>query len=96
MEWSRSEYDHYNLNENCKNSNLVIEPKKGLAVVWYNHLKDEKTGWMGAMDDYGLHGGCSVNKGIKWIANNWITAPYPDAYHKKSIWLGSVEVEHEK
>ena len=55
--------------------------------MWYNHLLDEESGWMGAMDDYSLHGGCDIHEGIKWIANNWITASYKEDADKKSVWL---------
>ncbi|KAK3741686.1 hypothetical protein QZH41_009237 [Actinostola sp. cb2023] len=87
MDNSRSEYDYYNLNENCKYSNLIVKPKKGLAIMWYNHHRDEESEWLGAMDDYSLHGGCVVHKGIKWIANNWITAPYKESANITSVWL---------
>ena len=42
------------------------------AVLWYNHLVDEETGWVGELDPYSYHGGCPVIKGEKWIANFWI------------------------
>lgn len=29
-------------------------------------------GWVGEQDEYALHGGCVVTRGVKWIANNWI------------------------
>lgn len=57
--------------------------------MWYNHLMDEESGWLGEMDEYSLHGGCDILKGEKWIANNWITAPYKDGVHIKSTWLTS-------
>jgi len=66
--------DLYNLSEFCYNSSLVVSPKKGRAVMFYNHHLDEE-GFLGAMDQYSLHGGCDIRKGIKWMANNWITAP---------------------
>ena len=40
--------------------------------MWYNHYVDEKTHWLGSMDEYSWHGGCAVTKGVKWIANYWI------------------------
>lgn len=40
--------------------------------MWYNHLRDEKTGWLGRIDPRSFHGGCDVIKGRKWIANSWI------------------------
>ena len=40
--------------------------------MWYNHLRDAKTGWYGGLDQMSYHGGCDIIKGEKWIANNWI------------------------
>ncbi|XP_032232866.1 transmembrane prolyl 4-hydroxylase [Nematostella vectensis] len=90
MEMTRGIHDYFNMNENCKTSNLVIKPRRGLAVMWYNHMRDEATGWMGAMDDYSLHGGCEVFSGEKWIANSWITAPYADGAYMGSLWLRNI------
>lgn len=66
--------DYYNLSKFCHNASVVVKPKKGRAVMWYNHHMD-KDGWLGAMDYYSLHGGCDIIKGTKWLANNWLTAP---------------------
>ncbi|KAK3741147.1 hypothetical protein QZH41_011821 [Actinostola sp. cb2023] len=66
--------DGFNLSVNCHRANIVVAPKKGHAIMWYNHLIDH-SGWLGALDEYSLHGGCDVIKGEKWIANNWLTAP---------------------
>ena len=65
----------------------MLSPRKGTAIMWYNHLMDEESGWLGEMDEYSLHGGCDILKGEKWIANDWITAPYKDGVHIKSTWL---------
>ena len=40
--------------------------------MWYNHLRDKRTGWHGNLDEMTYHGGCDIIKGQKWIANNWI------------------------
>ena len=40
--------------------------------MWYNHLRDKRTGWHGSLDEMTYHGGCDIIKGQKWIANNWI------------------------
>ncbi|XP_048576924.1 transmembrane prolyl 4-hydroxylase [Nematostella vectensis] len=79
--------DLHNLNEFCHEANLVVQPRKGTAIMWYNHLLDPRTDWMGDRDEFSLHGGCAVKKGHKWIANNWITAPYPHGAHVKSVYL---------
>ena len=62
--------DVINLMENCQLSNLVVKPKKGTAVLWYNHYVDPTTGWLGEVDPHSLHGGCGVKKGEakKYIA----------------------------
>lgn len=64
------------LNEKCQEANLLIKPRKGTAVMWYNHLleRDGAT-HMGAIDWLSLHGGCDVIEGVKWIANVWLNAP---------------------
>ena len=76
--------DKFNLMEFCYDGNLVVKPKRGKAIMWYNHFVDEETGWLGERDDYTLHGGCGVRSGVKWIANNWITAPDASLAHIKS------------
>ncbi|KAJ8040105.1 Transmembrane prolyl 4-hydroxylase [Holothuria leucospilota] len=63
-----------NLNQYCKHANLKLFPKKGTAVLWYNHFINETTGWMGSVDKFTWHGGCPVIKGEKWIMNRWIAA----------------------
>ena len=87
MTASRGKLDYYNLSHNCHKGNLVVSPRKGTAIMWYNHLLDEESGWVGPRDEYSLHGGCDILKGEKWIANNWITAPYKDGAHIPSTWL---------
>ncbi|KAM7450274.1 prolyl 4-hydroxylase [Porites harrisoni] len=83
----RPKQDLYNLREYCHKSNLVVTPRKGTAIMWYNHFMDPESGWMGEMDPYSIHGGCAVRKGIKWIANNWITAPYKKHAHVPSTYI---------
>lgn len=64
------------LNERCREANLLIQPKKGKAVMWYNHLLEhEGDDHMGVFDWLSLHGGCDVIEGVKWIANVWLNAP---------------------
>lgn len=82
----RKKQDLYNLSEYCHNANLVFTPKKGTAVLWYNHMMDPN-GWLGERDPYSIHGGCAVKEGIKWIANNWITAPYKNRAHVPSQYI---------
>lgn len=77
--------DLFNLSEHCYDSNLVVKARKGTAVAWYNHLVDYK-GWLGALDEWSLHGGCEVRKGEKWIMNLWLTAPYKDDVDKPSMY----------
>jgi len=44
--------------------------------MWYNHMISNVTGLLGPQDERSLHGGCDVLEGYKWIANNWINAPF--------------------
>ena len=60
------------LYKKCSEANLRVPPKKGKAIIWYNHHINNETGWMGDIDLYTLHGGCPVTSGEKWIANFWI------------------------
>ena len=77
--------DIHNLSKYCRNSSVVVPPEKGKAVMWYNHDIDDH-GWLGDPDERALHGGCRVIRGVKWIANNWITAPEFDSFQKFSIY----------
>lgn len=88
---SRGDLDYFNLSHNC-HQGLAISPRKGTAIMWYNHLRDDESGWMGARDDFSLHGGCGIKRGEKWIANLWITAPYKDGAHIPSSWLRKFDV----
>ncbi|XP_071090174.1 transmembrane prolyl 4-hydroxylase-like [Haliotis cracherodii] len=63
------------LSRYCQKSALLVRPKKGKAVMWYNNIRDPETGWLGIADEFSLHGGCDVIKGEKWIFNSWISAP---------------------
>lgn len=88
----RETQDLYNLSEYCHKSNLVFTPKKGTAILWYNHMMDP-SGWLGESDPYSIHGGCVVKGGIKWIANNWITAPYKNRAHVPSQYVLRPDVQ---
>lgn len=48
---------------------LKINPKKNMAVFWYNVLPNGKE------DERTLHGGLPINKGEKWAVNIWIRDP---------------------
>lgn len=76
--------DELNLSVSCHTANLVVPPKKGTAIMWYNNFIDPESGLLGDLDRYSIHGGCDVIKGEKWIANNWLTAPTKDSRHIKS------------
>lgn len=39
--------------------------------MWYNHLLNTQTAWMGALDAFSGHGDC-VSNSEKWVANIWI------------------------
>ena len=59
-------------NNNCHRSNLVVQPRRGSLLMWYNHNVDGEGG-MGELDWMSYHGGCDVlGRGEKWIANMWI------------------------
>ncbi|EDO48198.1 predicted protein, partial [Nematostella vectensis] len=68
----RRERRKVNLARHCKDANVVIKPKRGMAVMWYNHEREPSSGWLGKLDRRTYHGGCDVIKGEKWIANAWL------------------------
>lgn len=74
-------YDLYDLSYHCYDSNVIVGPEKGKAIIWYNHMLNETTSWMGDVFNRSLHGGCDVLKGEKWIANNWINVD--DVYERQ-------------
>ncbi|EDO48200.1 predicted protein [Nematostella vectensis] len=55
----------------CPKASLSIKPKKGTALMWYNH-NTNKDGWIGSLDDKCYFGNCDVIRGDKWIATSWI------------------------
>ncbi|XP_065069358.1 transmembrane prolyl 4-hydroxylase-like [Rhopilema esculentum] len=71
-DWALEAVEKCNVVTNCAKGNLVIKPKQGTALMWYNHDVDSKTGMLGELNPMSVHGGCEVRKGAKWIANNWI------------------------
>lgn len=78
-DFNRTDYhekDRSNLSSHCYDSNVLVRPRKGTAVMWYNHMISNVTGLLGPQDVRSLHGGCDVLEGYKWIANNWINAPF--------------------
>jgi len=49
---------------------LRVKPQRGAALLWYNLLP---AGQMdAAVDEYSMHGGCTVTRGEKWGANHWV------------------------
>jgi len=72
QDWASESIEKCNVVKNCNKGNLVIKPKQGTALMWYNHDVDPKTGMLGELNPMAVHGGCEVRKGVKWIANSWI------------------------
>ncbi|XP_071117651.1 transmembrane prolyl 4-hydroxylase-like [Haliotis cracherodii] len=66
------ESNQVNLYRRCADARLTVKPGKGKAVMWYNHFVKEENQWLGEQDDFGIHGGCAVVSGEKWIGNFWI------------------------
>ena len=65
------------LNEKCQQANLLIKPKKGTAIMWYNHLLEhDGSTHIGDIDWLSLHCGSDVMEGVKWIANVSLNAPF--------------------
>jgi len=55
-----------------KSEGLIVEPKKGQAVLFYSQFPD------GNVDDESLHEARPTTKGEKWLANVWV--------HDKAFW----------
>lgn len=89
--WHKDENRICNVGRNCYKSNLRVKPEKGKAILWYTHLVDEETGWLGESDPYSFHGGCDVVKGTKWIANSWISVS-EDRTKDIELWLQKQEI----
>ncbi|KAL9975549.1 hypothetical protein ACROYT_G012721 [Oculina patagonica] len=70
--WTRKSNYLSNLSTYCSKANLRVQPKRGTAIMWYNHVIDQSTGWLSSLDLMSYHGGCDVIKGHKWIVNSWI------------------------
>jgi len=45
---------------------VSVAPQEGRVIVFYSQDA------AGGLDEYSLHGGCSVSNGTKWSANKWI------------------------
>ena len=65
LKTSNAKCNHYDF---CPESGLVVKPKKGKAVFWYNHEIDYQTGMVGIQDNDCVYGHCAVKKGSKWFA----------------------------
>ena len=62
-----------------------------------NLFKRSTIGYLGDIDEWSLHGGCEVRKGMKWIANMWLTAPYAKDKDKASMYSAeSIEMLRDK
>ena len=68
---SNAKCNHYDF---CSKSGLVIKPKKGKAVFWYNHDTDYESGMVGIQDNDCTYGHCAVKEGSKWFATARINA----------------------
>lgn len=78
--------DQMNLSKHCKDANLVVRPKKGTALFWYNHYVDSESKFLGELDPFSLHGGCDVIKGEKWISNIWLPTSFESHKEKQSVY----------
>ena len=34
--------DWYNLSRHCDKASLIVKPKRGTAIMWYNHFLEDK------------------------------------------------------
>ena len=52
---------------NAKTSNLVITPKQGSAILFFNHVVSPRTGWMSEMVPQSLYG--METDDLNWTKN---------------------------
>lgn len=64
--------DESNQITGCPKSSLVVKPKKGKAVFWYNNYINPKDGMVGELNQESMSGHCEVKNGEKWLATTWI------------------------
>ena len=69
LKTSNAKCNHYDF---CPKSGLVVKPKKGKAVFWYNHETDYETGMVGIQENDITYGHCAVKEGNKWFATTRI------------------------
>uniref|UniRef100_A0A3P8UJ14 Transmembrane prolyl 4-hydroxylase n=2 Tax=Cynoglossus semilaevis TaxID=244447 RepID=A0A3P8UJ14_CYNSE len=91
----QNDVDLLDTRRHCDKSNLRVKPTRGTAVFWYNYLSDGR-GWVGEQDEYALHGGCVVTKGVKWVANKWINIDPDYARQARYEQLVSQQPEEEE
>ncbi|KAL9950837.1 hypothetical protein ACROYT_G043402 [Oculina patagonica] len=70
--WSNESSQKCNMVKHCDKSNLVTKPRRGTALLWYNHVLDDKDRWLGNLDPFSYQGSCQVQKGEKWVAKIWV------------------------
>ena len=58
----------------CNSYGLVVEPRAGDALLFYNLMDDQDDSAPTAMavDHATVHAGCTVREGVKWAANIWL------------------------
>ena len=86
--------------QHCELSNLLIKPRKGKAILWYNHLLHMRTGWLSVLDPLSYHGECAVKKSEKWVANIWINVVGDGqtnfkAWKSETNWLAKNNLDNE-
>ena len=59
---------------------LRVKPKRGSAVLFYDMKPNHQT------DDYSLHGGCPVVKGVKWAAPQWLHVKVREDGQEDNFW----------
>eukprot|EP01061_Rhynchopus_euleeides_P038234 TRINITY_DN65681_c0_g1_i1.p1 TRINITY_DN65681_c0_g1~~TRINITY_DN65681_c0_g1_i1.p1 ORF type:complete len:542 (+),score=178.32 TRINITY_DN65681_c0_g1_i1:63-1628(+) len=59
---------------------LRVRPKKGAAVLFYDMKPNKET------DDFSLHGGCPVKKGVKWGAPQWLHVKVREGGAEDNFW----------
>ena len=95
QKWVNGALGKCNSHAYCPKGNLVIRPKIGKAIMWYNHVANDDGNWIGGMDNSMYYGHCDVNRGEKWVGVNWINVA-GDGIAELRAWKKGINVISER
>ena len=72
MRWHLGESSHFANYCAPDGPGVRVKPRRGTAVLFYNHQLDRAQRWKGQIDWLSMHAACPVESGTKWLANHWV------------------------